>query len=124
MAATLAGAFALAACGGGDSGAAGTDAASNLPAAVVADAIAVEPGDDLATNLLPDLVVDNLNDDNKFGTTFDMLWDESFISWQAIGVSSQPAAVLLTADGTPITGWIGAFPEDEVLRLAAEHPES
>jgi thioredoxin-like negative regulator of GroEL len=51
-----------------------------------------------------------------------MLWDESFISWQAIGVSSQPTAVMLQADGTPITGWIGAFPEDEVLRLAAENP--
>ena len=124
MAATLAGAFAFAACGGGDSGDAGGDPASDLLADVVVDAVAVEPGDDLASNLLPDLVVDNLNDDNKFGTTFDMLWDESFISWQAIGVSSQPAAVLLTADGTPITGWIGAFPEDEVLRLAAEHPAS
>jgi hypothetical protein len=60
--------------------------------------------------------------DNQFGTTFDMLWDESFISWEAIGVTSQPTAVMLQADGTPITGWIGAFPEDEVLRLAAENP--
>jgi hypothetical protein len=50
-----------------------------------------------------------------------MLWDESFISWQTIGVSSQPTAVMLAPDGTPITGWIGAFPEDEVLRLAAEN---
>ena len=67
--------------------------------------------------------IEHLNDfDNQFGTTFDMLWDESFISWQTIGVSSQPAAVMLKADGTPITGWIGPFPEDEVLRLAAENP--
>ncbi|MDG0976537.1 MAG: hypothetical protein P8L16_11470 [Ilumatobacter sp.] len=51
-----------------------------------------------------------------------MLWDESFISWQTIGVSSQPTAVMLKADGTPITGWIGSFPEDEVLRLAADNP--
>ena len=42
------------------------------------------PGIELA----PDLIVDNLNDDNKVGTTFDMLWGESFISWQAIGVTS------------------------------------
>lgn len=49
-----------------------------------------------------------------------MLWDESFVSWQVLGVSSQPTAVLFAADGTPITGWIGPFPEDEVLRLAAE----
>ena len=49
-----------------------------------------------------------------------MLWDDSFQSWQALGINSQPAAVMFAADGTPITGWIGAFPEDEVLRLAAE----
>jgi hypothetical protein len=59
--------------------------------------------------------------DDKFEISFDMLWDESFISWQTIGVSSQPTAVMLAPDGTPITGWIGAFPEDEVLRLAAEN---
>jgi hypothetical protein len=56
----------------------------------------------------------------KHDTTFEMLWDESFISWQTIGVSSQPTAVMLQPDGTPITGWIGSFPEDEVLELAAE----
>ncbi len=50
-----------------------------------------------------------------------MLWDESFVSWQVIGVTSQPTAVMLQPDGTPITGWIGPFPEGEVLRLAAEH---
>ncbi|WP_394936390.1 TlpA family protein disulfide reductase, partial [uncultured Ilumatobacter sp.] len=56
-----------------------------------------------------------------YGTeSFTMLWDQSFLSWQALGVTSQPAAVMFAADGTPITGWIGAFPEDEVLRLAAE----
>ena len=59
--------------------------------------------------------------DTRFGTTFDMLWDESFISWQTIGITSQPSAVMLAPDGTPITGWIGPFPEQEVLRLAAEN---
>lgn len=59
--------------------------------------------------------------DNQFETSFDMLWDESFISWEVIGISSQPAAVMLEPDGSLITGWIGAFPEDEVLALAAEH---
>jgi len=54
-----------------------------------------------------------------YGTeSFTMLWDQSFLSWQALGVTSQPAAVMFAANGTPITGWIGAFPEDEVLRLA------
>ena len=49
-----------------------------------------------------------------------MLWDESFETWIEIGVTSQPSAVLLAANGEPISGWIGPFPEDEVLRLAAE----
>ena len=55
-----------------------------------------------------------------YGTTFTMLWDESFRSWIELGVTSQPTAILLTADGTIITGWIGRFPEDTVLDLAAE----
>ena len=49
-----------------------------------------------------------------------MLWDESFESWIELGVSSQPTAILLTPDGTIITGWVGRFPEDTVLELAAE----
>ncbi len=56
-----------------------------------------------------------------FGTqSFTMLWDESFETWLEIGVTSQPSAVLVAADGTPIQGWLGVFPENEVLRLAAE----
>ena len=56
-----------------------------------------------------------------YGTSsFTMLWDESFLSWQTLNVSSQPTAILFEKDGTPITGWIGPFPEDEVLQLAAE----
>ncbi|MGA9278773.1 TlpA family protein disulfide reductase [Ilumatobacter sp.] len=57
-------------------------------------------------------------------TSFTMLWDESFETWQEIGITSQPAAVLLAADGTPITGWVGPFPTDEVVRLAAESTAS
>jgi hypothetical protein len=68
---------------------------------------------------------DSLDDANDFvddnGTTsFTMLWDGSFQTWLEIGITSQPSAVLLAADGTPITGWIGPFPEDEVLQLARE----
>jgi hypothetical protein len=58
---------------------------------------------------------------NNFGTeSFTMLWDESYETWQEIGITSQPSAVLLAADGTPIAGWVGPFPQDEVLSLAAE----
>ena len=51
--------------------------------------------------------------------SFPMYWDETFVSWDAFGVRSQPAAVLMSADGEPLSGWIGPFPEDEVLDLAA-----
>ena len=44
-----------------------------------------------------------------------------FQSWIELGVSSQPTAILLTPDGTIITGWVGRFPEDQVLELAAEY---
>ena len=56
----------------------------------------------------------------EYGTTFPMLWDESFRSWTELGVSSQPTAVFLSPDGTVLTGWVGPFPEDDVLELAAE----
>ncbi len=51
--------------------------------------------------------------------SFPMLWDPSFDSWAVYGVQGQPAAILLRPSGEPVTGWIGAFPPDEVLELAA-----
>ncbi len=57
----------------------------------------------------------------RYGTTFTMLWDESFESWIELGVTSQPTAVMLTPEGTIITGWIGGIPEEEVLELAAQY---
>jgi hypothetical protein len=81
VAATLAGAFVLAACGGGDSSDSGGDSASDLPAVVVADAVAVEPGADLASNLLPDLIVDNLNDDNKVNLRNYGVGDKPILIW-------------------------------------------
>ena len=50
-----------------------------------------------------------------------MLWDSSFETWQVLGISSQPSAVMFAPDGTPIAGWIGQFPEGEVLDLAAQY---
>ena len=55
----------------------------------------------------------------RYGTTFTMLWDESFRSWRQLGIPGQPAAVLLAPDGTEIERWLGQFPEDEVVRLAS-----
>ena len=51
--------------------------------------------------------------------SFPMYWDETFESWSAFGIRSQPAAVLFAPDGTVLSGWLGGFPEDEVLELAA-----
>ena len=68
---------------------------------------------------------DSLEEAREFvedrGTTFTMLWDESFQSWIELGVTSQPTAVLFTPDGTIITGWVGRFPEVQVLELAAQY---
>ena len=49
-----------------------------------------------------------------------MIWDESFATWAYYGVTAQPTAILVAADGQPIAGWLGRFDEEEVLRLAAE----
>jgi thiol-disulfide isomerase/thioredoxin len=185
----LAGTLVLVACGDGasaDSDGGETNAArieGEVQAPVAVDEIAIRPESDIPTNLLPDLVVDNLTSDVKvnlrnivpndlpillwmwapwwticrreapdveqfarenadkvkvigLGTqdnlglandfadnyelTFDVLWDESNYSWQTIGVTSQPTVVMIEGDGTPITGWVGSIPEDEVLRIAAE----
>ena len=51
--------------------------------------------------------------------SFPMYWDETFVSWTAFGVRSQPAAALLSPTGELLGGWLGMFPIDEVLDLAA-----
>ena len=59
---------------------------------------------------------------DRYGTkSFTMLWDESFESWQVIGVRSQPTAVMVGPDGEPLGGWIGAIPEAEVLEIAESY---
>lgn len=71
----------------------------------------------LGTQDDPDQAVDFVEQGGN--TSFPMLWDESFETWSAFGISAQPAAVLLAGDGSVLGGWLGPFPEDEVLRLAA-----
>ena len=53
--------------------------------------------------------------------TFPMLWDSTFGSWRALGVTSQPAAVLVSADGRELGRWLGRIDakEAEILRLAS-----
>lgn len=58
---------------------------------------------------------------DRYGTTFTMLWDGSSRSWRELGISGQPAAILLAPDGSEVERWLGPFPEDEVLRLAAAY---
>lgn len=57
---------------------------------------------------------------STYGTTFPMRWDPTGASWKASGVSTQPAAVLIAADGTWLRRWSGEFPGSEVLRLVAQ----
>jgi hypothetical protein len=55
------------------------------------------------------------------GTTgFTMIWDESFDTWRYYQVTGQPTAILVDQDGTPVQGWRGIFPPDEVLDLLSE----
>lgn len=58
---------------------------------------------------------------SNYGTSFTMLWDSSFRSWRALGVAGQPAAILLSPGGEVVKRWFGAFPEDEVVRLASQY---
>ena len=46
-----------------------------------------------------------------YGTTsFTMLWDESFETWNALNITSQPTFMLFTADGRPVQVWNGPIP--------------
>ncbi|MGH9042837.1 MAG: TlpA family protein disulfide reductase [Acidimicrobiia bacterium] len=47
---------------------------------------------------------------------FKMLWDSGFESWEAFGISRQPAAVLLAPDGTELDRWQGELSESDQAR--------
>ena len=51
--------------------------------------------------------------------SFPMYWDETFESWLAFDVVSQPAAVLLSPDGEVLERWSRMYDEDRVLDLVA-----
>lgn len=53
--------------------------------------------------------------------SFPVYWDETFASWEAFGIRSQPAAAMLSPDGEILAGWFGGFDEAEVLRLADQY---
>ncbi len=46
-----------------------------------------------------------------------MLWDSSFESWRAMGITAQPTWILIKGNGEPIAGWVGGLPEAEILAL-------
>ncbi|MEZ5382150.1 MAG: hypothetical protein R2754_10220 [Microthrixaceae bacterium] len=63
---------------------------------------------------------DSLEEAEDFRSEFDMtgttmLWDEGFESWQLLGIRSQPAAILLDAEGEVLDSWQGPVSPDEVL---------
>ena len=45
----------------------------------------------------------------------ELLWEDGFDSWQALGISAQPAGILLDADGEVVRSWQGPVSPDEVL---------
>ncbi len=70
--------FAVTACGGsGDGGSSGPAE----PAPAIADAVVLDPAADVATNLLPDLVVDNLGDSNKVNLRNFGVSDKPILLW-------------------------------------------
>jgi hypothetical protein len=48
-----------------------------------------------------------------------MLWDHTGASWAALGVASQPAALIFDRTGHLVTGWIGEFDTSAVLDVVA-----
>jgi hypothetical protein len=48
-------------------------------------------------------------------TATNMLWEEGFDSWQAVGVTSQPTAILFDSSGTAVAKWGGFFDAAPVL---------
>ncbi len=50
-----------------------------------------------------------------------MLWDSSSRSWRDLGISGQPAAILLAPDGSEVKRWVGQLDEADVVRLAARY---
>lgn len=77
-AAAAAAAFAVVACGGSENVESSGEDVSTVE---ITDAVAVDPAADLATNLLPDLVVDNLNDDNKVNLRNYGVGDKPILLW-------------------------------------------
>jgi hypothetical protein len=49
-----------------------------------------------------------------------MLWDPSFDSWRELGITGQPAGLLVTRDGTLDAFWRGGIPEEQVLERIGE----
>lgn len=57
----------------------------------------------------------------RYGTTFQMLWDSSSQSWRSLRIAGQPAAILPAPDGSEIKRWLGPFDEAEALSLSARY---
>ena len=44
-----------------------------------------------------------------------MLWDNTFQSWNQLGITGQPAGMLMNRYGQILDEWRGPIPEEEVL---------
>lgn len=77
--AVIAGAFVLAACGGGDESGGRSNGGTEVPAPP--DEIALDPASDTATNQLPDVVVDNVTLGNKVNLRNAAPADKPILLW-------------------------------------------
>ncbi|WP_419925818.1 TlpA family protein disulfide reductase [Candidatus Poriferisocius sp.] len=57
---------------------------------------------------------------SRHGTTFTMLWDRTFQSWNQLGITGQPAGMLMNRYGQIIDQWRGDIPRGQVLDAVAE----
>lgn len=48
-----------------------------------------------------------------------MLWDPSRESWAALGILTQPTAILFDAEGRQLADWFGELDTDDVLEALA-----
>lgn len=49
-----------------------------------------------------------------------MLYDESFASWQQLGIRGQPGAMMFDTEGVSRFTWVGAFDEQQALEVAKQ----
>jgi len=54
------------------------------------------------------------NFQSQTGSTFQLVWDETFETWRTLGVSSQHTVIVFDAEGNQLDTWNG-FDGDRII---------